>query len=67
MAPGEDGPLLGVRETPEFRDQVYLGGFGDSCHATRARKYSLIVPGGLPVTARVAGDALTVQRTVVSD
>ena len=42
-------------------------GFSDSCHATRARKSSLIVPGGLRVTARVSGDALTVLRTVIAD
>lgn len=67
VAPGEDGPLFARRETIEYRDEIYLGGFGNSCHATRARKSSLIVPGGLPVTARVSGDALTVLRTVVSD
>jgi hypothetical protein len=27
VAPGEDGPLLGVREPPDYRDQIYLGGF----------------------------------------
>jgi len=43
VAPGEDGPLLGRRETSEHRDQVYLAGFGDSNHATRARKSSLVV------------------------
>ncbi|HET9255288.1 MAG TPA: hypothetical protein VFO16_08815 [Pseudonocardiaceae bacterium] len=67
IAPGEDGPLLGVRESPEFRDQIYLGGFSCGCSATRARKSSLIVPGGLPVTARVEGEALIVLQTVVSD
>lgn len=67
VAPGEDGPLLGVRESLEHRDQIYLGGFGDSCHATRARKSSLIVPGGLPITARVEGEALIVLHTVVTD
>jgi hypothetical protein len=67
VAPGTDGPLFARRETLDFRDEIYLGGFSDSCHATRARKYSLIVPGGLPVTARVIGDALTVLHTVVSD
>jgi hypothetical protein len=67
IAPGEDGPLVGWRDTLEHRDEMYLGGFGDSCHATRARKSSLVVPNGLPVTARVAGDALTVLHTVVSD
>ncbi|MDQ3765425.1 MAG: hypothetical protein M3460_29430 [Actinomycetota bacterium] len=67
VAPGEDGPLFARRETIDYRDEIYLGGFGDSCHATRARKSSLIVPGGLPVTMRVFGDALTVLHTVVSD
>ncbi|MDQ3764865.1 MAG: hypothetical protein M3460_26120 [Actinomycetota bacterium] len=67
LAPGEDGPLFARRETLEYRDELYLGGFSDSCHATRARKSSLIVPGGLPVTARVSGDAITVLHTVVSD
>ena len=67
VAPGEDGPLFARRETTEYRDEIYLGGFSDSCHATRASKSSLIVPGGLPVTAQVFGDALTVLHTVVSD
>jgi hypothetical protein len=67
LAPGEDGPLFARRETIEYRDEIYLGGFNDSCHATRARKSSLIMPGGLPVTTRVSGDALTVLHTVVSD
>jgi len=67
IAPGPDGPLFARRETPDYRDEIYLGGFGHSCHATRARKSSLIVPGGLPVTARVTGDAITVLHTVVHD
>jgi hypothetical protein len=67
VAPGEDGPLLGVREGIEYRDEIYLGGFGERCHATRRRKSSLVVPGGLPVTERLEGDALTVLHTVVSD
>lgn len=67
VAPGRDGPLWGVRESLEYRHTVYLAGFGDSCSATRTRKSSLIVPGGLPVTARASGDALTVLHTVVSD
>jgi hypothetical protein len=65
VASGEDGPLFACRETVEHRDEIYLGGFSDSCHATR--KSSLIVPGGLRVTARVSGDALTVLRTVIAD
>jgi len=67
VAPGPDGPLFARRETTEYCDEIYLGGFDDSCHATRARKSSLVVPGGLPITARVSGDALTVLHTVVSD
>jgi hypothetical protein len=67
VASGEDGPLFACRETVEHRDEIYLGGFSDSCHATRARKSLLIVPGGLPVTARVSGDALTVLHTVIAD
>ena len=67
VAPGEDGPLFARRETIEYRDEIYIGGFSDSCHATRARKSYLIVPGDLPVTAQVSGDALTVLHTVVSD
>jgi hypothetical protein len=67
VAPGEDGPLLGVRESLDYHDKIYLGGFYSGCTATRARKSSLIVPGGLPVTARVEGEALIVLHTVVND
>ncbi len=67
IAPGEDGPLLARRETTEYRDEIYIGGFSAGCSATRARKSSLIVPGGLPVTERVTGDALTVLHTVITD
>lgn len=67
VAPGPDGPLWGVRETLEWRDTIYLAGFGQACTATRARKPSLIVPGGLLVTERVGGDALSVLHTVVCD
>jgi hypothetical protein len=67
IAPGEDGPLLGVRDSLEYRDKIYIGGFYSGCTATRARKSSLIVPGGLPVTDRVEGEALIVLHTVVSD
>jgi hypothetical protein len=59
--------LFARRETLEYRDEIYLGGFSDSCYATRVRKSSLIVPGGLPLSARVSGDALTVLHVVVSD
>lgn len=67
VAPGPDGPLFARRKTLEYGDEISIGGFRDSCHATRARKSSLIMPGALPVTARVTGDALTVLHTVVSD
>lgn len=67
IAPGPDGPLFARRDTLDYRDEIYLGGFHDSCQATRARKSSLIVPSGLPITARVTGDALTVLHTVISD
>jgi hypothetical protein len=67
IAPGPDGPLRGVRETLAYHDICYLGGFGEGCSATRARKYSLIVPGGFPITERVTGDALMVLHTIVSD
>ena len=69
IAPGPDGPLRGIRQTPEFLDELYLAGFGtpDSCTAIRRRRCALIVPGGLPVTARVVGDALSVLHTVITD
>lgn len=67
VAPGPDGPLWGVRETLEWRDTIYLAGFSQACTATRARKFSLIVPGGPLVTERVGGDALSVLHTVVCD
>jgi hypothetical protein len=69
IAPGEDGPLRGVRESLEWREEIYLGGFGDpeSCAAIRRRRSSLILPGGLPVAERVIGDAITVLHTVVHD
>ena len=56
-----------VSGSPPTPSQIYLGGFSSGCSATRARKSSLIVPGGLPVTARVEGEALTVLHTVVND
>ena len=69
IAPGPDGPLLGVRETVQWRDEVYLAGFWEpgSCSAIRRRRSSLVVPGGLPVAERVSGDVLTVLRTVLCD
>jgi hypothetical protein len=69
IAPGPDGPLVGVRDTTAWRDEIYLSGFWDpdSCHATRRQRRSLVVPGGLPIATCVSGDALTVLHTVVSD
>ena len=67
VAPAPDGPLWGVRETLDWRDTIYLAGFGTACTTTRARKSSLIVPDGLLVTQRVGGDAVSVLRTVVCD
>jgi hypothetical protein len=69
VAPGPDGPLLGVRESEQWQDQIYLGGFSepDSCSATRRRRSSLVVPGGLPVAEHLRGDVLTVLRTVLCD
>lgn len=64
---GPDGPLRGVRETVTWLDEIYLAGFGDACSAVRRRRYSLVVPGGLPVAERVSGDALTVLHTVLSE
>jgi hypothetical protein len=67
VAPGQDGPVWGVRETLQWRDTLYLAGFSQACTATRARKSSLIVPEGLLVTQRLDGDALSVLHTVVCD
>jgi hypothetical protein len=64
IAPGPDGPLVGVRDTDHWRDQVYLAGFSDSCSATRRRKSALILPSGLPVTDEVSGGALEVLEAV---
>ncbi len=69
IAPGEDGTLRGVRESLEWREEIYIGGFWDasSCAAIRRRRSSLILPGGLPVTEQVIGDAITVLHTVVHE
>lgn len=67
VAPGPDGPLLGMRETLEWRDTIYLAGFGQACVAIRSRKCSLIVPNRPLVTQRIDGDALSVLHTVVRD
>ena len=69
IAPGEDGSLRGVRESLEWCEEIYIGGFWDpeSCTAIRRRRSSLIVPGELLVTERVIGDVITVLHTVVHD
>jgi hypothetical protein len=67
VAPGEDAPLRALRESPKYRDVIYIAGFSSSCWATRARRCSLIVPGGPPVTARVEGDAVTVLHRAVME
>lgn len=67
VAPDPDGPLWGVRESLEWRDTLYLAGFSQNCTATRARKSSLIIPGGPLITQRVEGDALSVLHTAVCD
>lgn len=33
IAPGEDGPLRGVRQSIEWVDEIYLAGFGSPTHA----------------------------------
>lgn len=45
VTPGSDGPLWGVRETLQWRDTIYLAGFGQACTASRSRKSPLIIPG----------------------
>jgi hypothetical protein len=69
IAPGPDGPVRGVRESVEWRDEIYLAGFWEleSCCAIRRQRSSLVVPGGLPVAQQLRGDALTVLHTVLCD
>jgi hypothetical protein len=60
VVPGEDGPLLDRRQTLAWIDEIYLAGFSDACSAIWRRRFSLIMPGGLPVAERITGDVLTV-------
>ena len=62
---GQDAPLGGVRESTGWLDEVYVGGLFSGGSAARRHRYSLVVPGGLPATERVSGDALEVLHTVV--
>ena len=66
---GSRRAVAGCARTPQWRDEIYLAGFWapNSCSATRRRRCSLVVPGGLPIAKRVSGDALTVVHTVISD
>src|SRR5438270_13972734 len=68
IAPGGDAPLLGVRQSTKWLDEIHLGGFWapQSCTAIRRRRSSLVVPRGLPVAQRVSGSVLTVLHTVVT-
>lgn len=63
---GPDGALLGTRRTVEWTDTVYLDGFSRSCHATRERNTSLVVPGSALVERRATGSALNVLNAVLT-
>lgn len=67
IGPGEDAPVRGVRNSIAYRDEIYLVGFSHSCFAQRRKRRSIIVPGGLPITWRVEGDALTVLHVVATE
>jgi len=67
VTPGPDGPLWGVRESAEHRDEIYLRGFSGNSSATRTHKSSLVMPGTSLVMKRVEGAALDVLHTVVND
>lgn len=68
MAPGEDGPLHGVRVTQRWTDKIFIGGFSEGCHAVRTHRSSLMVTDASAlVAAHVEGDAITVLGTVVED
>ena len=66
VAEGPDGPLLGIRQTGDWIDTLFLDGFSQGCYAIRERSTSLLVPGGALVERRVAGGAITVLRTVLA-
>ena len=51
IAEGPDAPVVGVRDSVGYRDEIYLAGFSDSCTAIRHKRFSLIVPGRPPVVS----------------
>ncbi|MCA1706930.1 MAG: hypothetical protein LC808_28170 [Actinobacteria bacterium] len=65
-APGEDGPLLGLRASGQWVDTVYFEGFSSDCMAWRQRRSLLIVPGGSVIERQVSGGALAVLGEVVT-
>lgn len=65
-APGEDGPLLGLRETGRWVDTVYIEGFSCGCMAWRQRRSLFIIPGEGVIERRVSGGALTVLGEVAT-
>lgn len=66
VAEGPDGALLGIRQTDEGTDTLYLEGFSQGCYAMRERKASLVVPGHVPVECRATGSALNVLNSVLT-
>ncbi len=46
IAPGEDGPLWGVRTSADWVDEIYLGGFSTGCTAARRRRFPWSCPAG---------------------
>lgn len=60
IAPGEDAPLVGKREGVDYVGWLWLDGFYRRCTARRFKRYSLVVPGGMPCTDHFSGDAITV-------
>jgi hypothetical protein len=41
IAEGPDAPVVGVRDSVGYRDEIYLAGFSDSCTAIRRKRFSL--------------------------
>ncbi|MGH3875304.1 MAG: hypothetical protein ACRDSR_28055 [Pseudonocardiaceae bacterium] len=59
----------GLADRSKSLRAAYLAGFWKlgACTTIRRRRCALLVPGGLPVITRVAGDALTVLHNVVTE